>query len=83
MRESDEKLDQEEDTRLITGERDGVMNDYEVVIRALILFFESQGWTIDLKQWEAVMPSGYGSGPAVIDLDKLTTVILIAIGSSK
>jgi hypothetical protein len=42
-------------------------------------YFEREGWHIErfpLKV-EAVMPSGYGSGPAVVNLTSLCSTILL------
>jgi hypothetical protein len=43
------------------------------MIKLLIEFFEREGWEIDIDQGRVLMlmPSGYGSGPAVVDLTAL------------
>jgi hypothetical protein len=42
-------------------------------LEKLIMFFSRDGWSIETNNGEvlAVQSSGYGSGPAVIDLVKL------------
>jgi hypothetical protein len=49
------------------------------VVRACHWFVE-QGWQVvqaDAEKIEAVMPSGYGSGPAIIDVIALVEAITI------
>jgi hypothetical protein len=43
------------------------------MLNILVTFFQRANWTIeiDLGSTIAVMPSGYGSGPAIIDLTSL------------
>jgi hypothetical protein len=43
------------------------------MIKLLIEFFEREGWEIDIDRDHILMlmPSGYGSGPAVVDLTEL------------
>lgn len=45
--------------------------------KILVTYFDLQGWSIviDGDRLEAVMSSGYGSGPAVIDLRNLAQCI--------
>lgn len=45
--------------------------------KILVAYFEHQGWAIvtDDDRLEAELPSGYGSGPAVIDLRDLAQCI--------
>jgi hypothetical protein len=48
------------------------------MIKLLIEFFEREGWEIDIDRDHILMlmPSGYGSGPAVVDLTALAEHLL-------
>jgi hypothetical protein len=56
-------------------------NRAQIIQDALEAHLMAEGWTIDRQRWphEAVMPSGYGEGPAVIQLQALAEAIESAI----
>jgi hypothetical protein len=53
--------------------------------RDLCRHFYDEDWDIEVEgaRVAAVMSSGYGSGPSVIDLNKLTAVVLKHMESNK
>lgn len=48
------------------------------IVAGIEAYLTTEGWTIDRSRFpfEAVMPSGYGSGPAVIVPDKMAEEIM-------